>query len=456
LSQSLIFSIFILTSSFYLLIGVLASRHIRTQKDYFLADRKLGIWPITATLVATQIGGGLILGTADAAYQMGLASVLYAIGMVLAFVILALGVAGKLRSLSITTTAEIFTTHYNSLTLRRLAGLIMVLSLTGILAAQVLASRKLLIALDIYHPWLFLSVWLLIVLYTMLGGLKAVVATDAIQLVIILIIFIAIFAMSLIQYPISTLDWQTSLPVNQPTLPWFSLLVMPILFNTIEQDLAQRFFAARNQKVAMLAAGFAALMILLFTIVPIYFGSLAQHLNLNINAQSATIIVVLQHLASDWVILLAALALFAAIISSADSVLCAISSNISLDLLPQWGAAKHNIHFPRMITLLVGCLAILIALQFDNVLAVLVHSFALPVSCLAVSIFASLFIPQVYTLAATLSLLCGLCGFLLGKLISLPLNPDLFALLLSLIGFITGHYLASAERDVALTTPSQE
>ena len=81
-----------------LLIGLYASKHIHTQADYYLANRKVKTLPLALTLVATQIGGGLILGTADQAYVSGIYGLAYAIGVVLSFVFLALGFAGKLRS----------------------------------------------------------------------------------------------------------------------------------------------------------------------------------------------------------------------------------------------------------------------------------------------------------------------------------------------------------------------
>ena len=98
---------------FYLFFGFFSSRTVKSTKDYFLAGRDLGIFPITFTLVATQLGGGMLLGTSQEAYVAGIYGILYTVGITLGFLMLGCGLAAQLQSLNINTTAELFETHFN-------------------------------------------------------------------------------------------------------------------------------------------------------------------------------------------------------------------------------------------------------------------------------------------------------------------------------------------------------
>ena len=122
----LFLSIFIGLGLVYLMIGLFVSRGIKTKEDYFLAGRKLGLLPLTFTLIATQVGGGMMLGTAAESYKLGYFGIFYTLGISLGFLILGLGLASKLRSFNVSTTAELFETKYRSVFLRKVASLLSV------------------------------------------------------------------------------------------------------------------------------------------------------------------------------------------------------------------------------------------------------------------------------------------------------------------------------------------
>src|SRR5205823_1869419 len=121
----------------YSILGLNAARHVKNVADYFLAGRKLGILPVTFALLATQIGGGMLLGTAQDAYTIGLFGMVYNVGMVIGFLLLGTGIAGRMRALNVATTAELFETRYHSRTLKKCASLLSVLTLCGIFVSQI-------------------------------------------------------------------------------------------------------------------------------------------------------------------------------------------------------------------------------------------------------------------------------------------------------------------------------
>src|SRR4051812_25882927 len=94
--------------------GKRASNNLRNQQDYFLAGKEVRFFPLLMTFVATQIGGGLVLGAAQEAYQFGWSVLLYPLGACLGFVVLALGIGKKLARFSVSTVAELLEVVYGS------------------------------------------------------------------------------------------------------------------------------------------------------------------------------------------------------------------------------------------------------------------------------------------------------------------------------------------------------
>ena len=107
MNLSLFIAVFFVLGVVYMIVGAYASRSISSTKDYFLAGRSLGIWPLCFTLVATHLGGGVVIGTCDSAYSNGIYGIFYTLGISLGLLILGCGFASKLRSFSVATIPEL-------------------------------------------------------------------------------------------------------------------------------------------------------------------------------------------------------------------------------------------------------------------------------------------------------------------------------------------------------------
>ena len=121
MNMTLFFSVFIAFGVVYSIIGFFASKNIKNNTDYFLAGRNLGLFAVMSTLIATQVGGGMILGTTADAFNTGLYGITYTLGMSIGFLLFGLGIASKLQSLGIETTAQLFETKYKSVALKKIA-----------------------------------------------------------------------------------------------------------------------------------------------------------------------------------------------------------------------------------------------------------------------------------------------------------------------------------------------
>jgi SSS family solute:Na+ symporter len=425
------------TTISYIIVAGIASRGVSTKDGYLLGDRQFSVKSITLTMIATQLGAGMFFGTAAEAYNKGLLGIAYVLGMAIGLLILGLGVGSRLRALNISTTAELFEKKYGSRALRRLAAFISILTMGGILAAQIVASRQLFANLfDISPLWLVIF-WLAVIAYTTFGGLKAIIATDIFQVILIVVIFTSILFYII---PVSEIG---SLLSQKPVLTepifngnFFSILLGPILFSIIEQDLAQRCFAAKTQKVATISSLLAALFLLVYSLVPIIFGMYAKSIGIVFKAGQSPLVLLFETKLSTIGMTLVACALLAAICSTADSLLGAASTNLIADFLPK--KAKFSLMTSRLLTLLVGLSALLIAFNFDDVIQIIIKSYEISICALFIPIVLAIYRPKPSRLGAKLSVGFGITAFFVANSLENSMPPTLLALMISGIAFLAG------------------
>ena len=423
----------------FVYIGYKSSKGINTNDNYFLAGRSLGVISVSMSLLATQLGGAVILGTADSSYKYGIYGIFYSLGLSLGLVIIAIFGAKQLREKNISTIAELFEKEYKSKFLRKLASVISIISLYGILISLIVGTRKLLFAFVIENEVIVYIFWTVLILYTVLGGLKAVVYTDVVQIIFVFITFAIITAYYIfnkyeyIQFSLDNIFNSISNKDKSFLTPY---IIVPFLYVFIEQDMAQRFFSAKNSKTAYISAFIAGLLLLGFSFLPLIFGIAARSIE-NIPVGSSEMIFFFITTSNSFITSIASLAVLCAIISTGDSLLCAISSNLTLDF--KKNSLSDNLFKTRIITILFGFLGIVIANYFDNIIETMLLSYEIMVCTLFFPIVFSYFNFKKNTAFAYISICLGIIGFfihpkLVGNLY-LSISKELFCIFLSFLSF---------------------
>jgi len=426
------------------IIGLRASRKTQTTDDYFLAGRSLSLPQVTFTLIATQLGGNMLIGTSQWAYSYGFYGVLYTLGMAIGFLILASGVAAKLQEGGVGTTAALLEKRYNSVLLKKFASLISIVSLFGILISIVISSRALLASIDMQSELAFVILWCAIIIYTMIGGLHAVVAADTAQVLFIICSIGGIFIYSLIMRPHGLIAlselWRTQqfFVDKLDTARIIATVSMPALFALVEQDLAQRFFAARSSRVALMAALCAGIFIIIFGFVPVYFGMQAKLLAIPLSENANPFLSMLGIITSDLVFAFAACGVLAAITSTADSLLCAISSNVAQDFDYSSFGMQRTLFSSQIITCIIGVSAVMSSfIVHKNIIDIAVGSYAISVSCLLIPLLFACYSARPHTKAACCAAIAGGIGFIVMSWYPMTVIPAaVVALPLSFIGYL--------------------
>lgn len=424
---------------FYWLVGRKASKNVKGKEDYFLAGKSVRFFPLMMTFLATQVGGGVILGAADEAYQFGWPVLLYPLGAALGLILLGSGVGRKLAGFQVSTVAQIFEVAYGSVHLRKIASSLSIISLFMILVAQIIASNKFLVSLGFNNIPLFILFWSIVIIYTAQGGLRAVISTDIVQAAFFSCIFLLCFgfvlffepAISHIQIP----HLENFANVSSKLPGW---LLMPLLFMVIEQDMGQRCFAGASPGVVSKASFVAGVCTMVICVVPVFFGSLANVTGLEVPQGSSVLMTIIAKTTNPWITALVGCAVLAAIISTATSLINAISSNVSSDFQLFILQNIDAMRVVKAITCAISFGAIFFAFYFDNIVDLLIQSYELSVSCLFISIMMAIFKRKGNLISASTSIILGAAGFILFRIYPTDFPSEILSLLLSMLGYGIG------------------
>ena len=428
---------------FYWFVGRRGSRNLEGKEDYFLAGKNVRLFPLMMTFLATQVGGGVVLGAAEEAFLFGWPVLLYPLGVALGLILLGAGVGRKLAGFQVSTVAQIFEVVYRSQLLRKAASILSIISLFMILVAQIIASGQFLGSLGVSNTPLFIAFWAIVILYTAQGGLRAVISTDMVQAAFFSVVFLLCFGFAFYSDP-STLSMPTFQLENfgKVSTKLCGWLLMPLLFMVIEQDMGQRCFAGASAKIVSRASLFAGIITMIVCVVPVFFGCLAKTMELKIPEGSSVLLTAVTKTTNPLIASLMGCAVIAAIISTATSLINAISSNITSDFKLTIFGRKDSMRIVQGITCLISITAIFFAFYFDNIVDLLIQSYELSVSCLFISIFIALFKKQGNFEAALISILFGAFGFILFRIYPMKIPKEVGGILLSLIGYLIGEMFA--------------
>jgi solute:Na+ symporter, SSS family len=432
---------------FYLFVGRRGSRNVKSKEEYFLAGKNIRFFPLMMTFLATQVGGGVILGAAEEAYRFGWPVLFYPLGTALGLIVLGCGIGRRLAKFQVSTVAQIFEVVYGSVRLKRIASILSIVSLFMILVAQIIASHKFLISLGLDNRLFFILFWAIVIIYTTQGGLRAVISTDKVQAALFSGIFLVAFGWvwffepsgSLIQLP----SVENMKNVSSKLWGW---LLMPLLFMVIEQDMGQRCFAGASPKIVSKASFVAGICTMIVCVVPVFFGSLARQMKMEIPEGGSVLMGAVSQLTNPWLAASVGCAVLAAIISTATSLINAISSNLSSDFNLSYFRKIEPMRMVKGMTCLISVGSIFFAFYFDNIVDLLIQSYELSVSCLFVPIGMALFRKKGNFISAFSSIVLGGAGFILFRIYPISFPKEIVTILLASLGYSAGELLIAYRR----------
>jgi SSS family solute:Na+ symporter len=271
-----------------------------------------------------------------------------------------------------------------------------------------------------------------------------VISTDLFQAAFFSVVFLVCFGFVLLFEPsISHMQMPDFEQLKAVSSQWCGWLCMPLLFMMIEQDMGQRCFAGTSPSTVSKASLCAGICTLMVCIVPVFFGSWAHDIGLEVPQGASVLMTAIAKVTAPWMTALVGCAILAAIISTATSLINAISSNLSNDFDLSLGRYVKPLRKIQGLTCLISLSAIFFAFYFQNIVDLLIQSYELSVSCLFIPIWMALFKKKGSFMAALLSVIFGGIGFFLFRIYPLPFPREIASPLLSLLGYGFGELLLS-------------
>jgi len=191
---------------FVVFIGLRRSRGTRDVESYFLANRSLPWWVVGLSVMATQLSAITMIGTTGQGATDGLRFIQFYFGLPLAMVILGVTLVPFLHGAKVYTAYEFLERRFNAPT-RSLTAFLFLLS-RGMSCGTIIAAPA--VVFSAIFGWNVLWSVALIgvptVLYTMIGGVRAVAWVDVKQMILIVAALLAVVVTLLIKIPVSPVD----------------------------------------------------------------------------------------------------------------------------------------------------------------------------------------------------------------------------------------------------------
>jgi SSS family transporter len=432
------------------MVAAYASKRAHSAVDFIVAGRRMPMFLLTATIIATWFGGGAMMGSSGAAYDDGLLGVIAdPFGATLALLFIGLFFARFFRRLRLMTFIELMEQRYGK-TVATIATFTHVVGGIGWVAGMLIAFGLVFESLTgtPMHVGIIVGC-AIVVTYTMIGGLWAVALTDLIQVVIILVGVISLFIVVLIDEG----GWSNIMakvpddmfrltPLENSREQWLNYVRFWLIFGLADigsQSLLGRAMAAKSERTAQNSFYFAGFGYFAFAMMPVLLGIIATVTMPGLeNSESVIPALAIKHLHPVAVSIFVG-AILAAVMSTCDSSLLASASVLSRIILPivrRDPSDALTLRVTRWAIPVVAILAVVIALSAGDIYDVIIDANVLALTGTTIPFLLVVWWGKANRSGAMAGIVCGFLTWLVSRSIAPELPGDLIGMGACLVSMI--------------------
>src|SRR5207249_921356 len=450
-------------------IGLWAARRVHNSKDYVVAGRSLPLYMNTATVFATWFGAESVLSVSVEFSKSGLGGIIAdPFGSSMCLVIVALFFARAFYRMDLLTIGDFYRKRYGR-TMELGTSVVIAVSYLGWTAAQLTALG--LVFSTLTDGAVSLSTGIIIsgvvvLAYTIWGGMWSVALTDLFQSVMIIV------GLAIVAWVVGDMAGGPGKVIAASaeagrfefwpkggTKEWlaFTTAFLTLAIGSIpQQDIFQRVTSAKNERTAILGSLLGGLVYFCFVFVPIYIVCAAllvdPALGALLSAQDAR---ETQRLLPEcilghtpmWIQVLFFGALLSAILSTASGAIIAPTSlcteNIIRPLYPRMSDRQFLLTL-RVILVAFTAAALVFALNSKQTMYDMVqNAYTVTLVAALVPLAAGIFWKRASNTGAILSSTCGLASWMIAAFWApdATVPPPLVGLAFSLFGMVAGSLL---------------
>ena len=397
------YSVIVLYLAGMLAMGWWGMRRARSKSEFLVAGRRLGPWMYSGTMAAIVLGGASTIGGVGLGYKYGLSGAWMVFAIGLGLLALSVFFSARIARLKVYTVSEMLDLRYGGRA-GVISGVVMwaytlMLAVTSTIAYATIFD----VLFDLPRTVAIVLGGAIVVAYSTLGGMWSITLTDMVQFVVktigvlILLLPIAVvkaggFAEMKAQLPT---EYFAPLGIGGETI--FTYVLIYTFGMLIGQDIWQRVFTARTDRVARWGGTVAGTYCLLYALAGAVIGTAAKVLYPNLpSADDAFATIVKDELPMGVRGLVLAAAL-AAVMSTSSGALIACATVANNDIWSRLrgvgsaqGEDRDEVKDNRLFILVMGVAVIGIAIALNDVVQALTVAYNLLVGGLLVPILGGL------------------------------------------------------------------
>ena len=340
--DSIIFIVYIL-----LIVGLgmyASGKGKRTKRDYFLAGDKLPWWMVGGSIIAANISSHQLVGVMGVAYDRGFVAMVVEWGAILIGfnALLWIFLPFYLRN-GFYTMPEFLQRRFGGSS-KTIYAILVLLTYIFVEISAVLYLGALSL-----HALLGIPMWISVLIlalttgvYTIVGGLRAVIWTEMVQLAVLILGMIALSYCTIDAVGgfsavlETTKDWKLIMPANDPDFPWTmylgGLLCISVFYNATNQFIVQRTLAAKNEWHARMGVIFGDYLKFLLPFLIIIPALVAPKLFPNLDKPDLLFSMLVEHLLPTGLVGLVMAGLIAAIMSHLSGAINSCTTILTMDI----------------------------------------------------------------------------------------------------------------------------
>ncbi|WP_339512730.1 sodium:solute symporter [Pseudomonas sp. RL_15y_Pfl2_60] len=397
-------------------LGFYGMRRSKNREDYLVAGRNLGPMFYLGTMAATVLGGASTIGTVRLGYVYGISGFWLCASLGLGIIGISLLLAKPLLKLKIYTVTQVLERRYSP-TARHASAAIMLIYALMIGAISTIAIGTVMEVLFGMPFWMTILIGGgIVVAYSTIGGMWSLSLTDIVQFLIMTI------GLVFILMPMSISDaggWDAlvaKLPASYfsfTAIGWDTIITYFLIYFFgifIGQDIWQRVFTARSEKVAKFSGAAAGVYCIFYGLAAALIGMAAKVVLPDLDNVNNAFASIVQTSLPDGIRGLVIAAALAALMSTASAGLLAASTTAAQDLWPLFSKRKvtsESAMINRVFTLLLGCLVLGIALVVSDVISALTLAYNLLVGGMLIPLLGAIYWKRATTAGAITSMALG-------------------------------------------------
>jgi SSS family solute:Na+ symporter/sodium/pantothenate symporter len=333
------------------------ARREDTLEDFYLAGRGFGFVVLVLTLYATQYSGNSVFGVAGAAYRQGfgwLISVHYMLAIIVFYRVFAPRLHALSRRRSYVTPVDYLRDRFGSRGLSLLASIVMIIALNNYLLAQLMTMGRALQGLagpygDVAYNYGVIALALIMLVYGTLGGIRAIAWTDVIQGAVLMVGFLVLLVMLVEEFgPLSAATERVlaspdaakiARPSGAMLREWASYILIVGMGGALYPHAIQRIYASKSQRTLNHSLAVMAFLPFITALIAVIAGiyGLAYVTGLEGAGTDQVLASLLRVIQANsalgyGIVVLIFSAVLAALMSTADSAMLAISSMFTKDI----------------------------------------------------------------------------------------------------------------------------